>query len=159
MHGSRVRSVAVDGAVLVWEERGTGECALVLVHGFTGSREDFVGVADDLEDLGRLLLVDQRGHGDSAKPGRGYTLERLAEDHAGVARADLLGHSMGGMVALRVALRRPERVASLVLMDSAARGVEVLEPMFGAARSVCGATASSRSSRRCAGGRCRPRTG
>lgn len=134
-----LRRATVDGVDLVWEEHGAGERALVVVHGFTGSRADFADVSGALADLGRLVLVDQRGHGDSANPGRGYTLDRLAEDllelldRAGVARADLLGHSMGGMVALRVALRCPERVASLVLMDSAARGVEALEAMFVAA--------------------------
>jgi pimeloyl-ACP methyl ester carboxylesterase len=131
--------VDVDGAVLRWEERGAGERALVLVHGFTGSRDDFADVTDDLADLGRVLVVDQRGHGDASNPGRGYTLDRLAADlialldAAGVVRADLLGHSMGGMVALRVALAHPERVASLVLMDTAAGGVAELAPMFLAA--------------------------
>jgi len=135
-----VRHATVEGGVvLAYEDRGVGERALVLVHGFTGSRDDFADVAGELEPLGRLLLVDQRGHGESSNPGEGYALDRLAEDlravldHAGVARADLLGHSMGGMVALRLALASPERVASLVLMDTAARGVEELAPTFAAA--------------------------
>jgi pimeloyl-ACP methyl ester carboxylesterase len=59
-------------------------------------------------------------------------LDQLARDAVGfldalgVARCDLLGHSLGGMVALRVALRAPARVASLVLMDSAARALDFL---------------------------------
>jgi pimeloyl-ACP methyl ester carboxylesterase len=124
-----LRRVELPGVTLVYEDHGTGDRALVLVHGFTGSRDDFADVVPELTDLGRLVVVDQRGHGDSANPGAGYTLDQLADDlhglldAAGVARADLLGHSLGGMVALRFALAHPERMASLILMDSAARAV------------------------------------
>jgi pimeloyl-ACP methyl ester carboxylesterase len=82
--------------------------------------------------------LDQRGHGGSTNSGdpAGYTLEQLTADLAaaltqlGVERCDLLGHSMGGMVALRFALAHPERLSSLVLMDTAARGLDGLaEPV------------------------------
>lgn len=132
----RIRRVPVDDVDLAYEDLGAGDRALVLVHGFTGSRDDFAGVADALTDLGRLVLLDQRGHGDSSNPGTGYTFERLVADlaglfdAAGIERADLLGHSMGGMVALRYALDHPARVASLILMDSGARGAEVLHGWF-----------------------------
>jgi len=134
-----LRRVRVDDVELVYEDHGHGERALVLVHGFTGSRDDFADVTDALADLGRLLVVDQRGHGDSSHPGGAYSLARLVADLAGLLdaagadRVDLLGHSLGGMVALRFTLAYPERVASLVLMDSAARGVAAAERMFAAA--------------------------
>jgi 2-succinyl-6-hydroxy-2,4-cyclohexadiene-1-carboxylate synthase len=100
----------------------------VLVHGFTGSSDDFVDVLPALATRGRTLAPDLRGHGATSRPGApaDYSFERLAGDVLGFLDAvgapscDLLGHSMGGMVAQLVTLRAPERVASLVLMDTAA---------------------------------------
>jgi pimeloyl-ACP methyl ester carboxylesterase len=123
------RFADVDGVRLAYEDHGIGERPLVLVHGFTGSREDFREHVPALARLGRTILYDQRGHGESTNTGDGatYTFEQLADDLGallgalGIGRCDLLGHSMGGMVALRFALAHPERIASLLLMDTAAR--------------------------------------
>src|SRR5690606_35042816 len=79
------------------------------------------------------IWIDLRGHGASTNTGdpKSYTFEQLAEDligfldALGIERCDLLGHSMGGMVALRAVLARPERVASLILMDTAARAPDM----------------------------------
>ena len=110
-----------------WVRTGSGERPFVLVHGFTGSRDDWADVLPALAELGPTITLDQRGHGGSTNPGRpeAYSLERLAQDLAGfldamgIEACDLLGHSMGGMVCLRLVLEHPERVASLVLMDTA----------------------------------------
>lgn len=129
-----VRRATAGDVTLEWEERGASERPLLLLHGFTGSRDDFADVAGDLEDLGRLVIPDQRGHGGSSNPGRGYSFEQLVADllalfdAAAIARADLLGHSLGGMVALRFALAHPARVASLVLMDTGARAAPPIDP-------------------------------
>jgi pimeloyl-ACP methyl ester carboxylesterase len=128
-NGSRVR---VGDVEIGYEEHGAGGRPFVLVHGFTGSRDDFRELLPVLGARGRTLALDLRGHGESSNPGdpAGYTLEQLVADLAGfldavgAARCDLLGHSMGGMVALRLALAHPERVASLVLMDTSARPIE-----------------------------------
>jgi pimeloyl-ACP methyl ester carboxylesterase len=101
--------------------------ALVLVHGFTGHRDDFIGVLPELAQLGngrRVIAPDLRGHGDSdGKSGDlGWTFEQLVRDllafldELGLDRVDLLGHSMGGFVVLRFALAHPERVRSLVFL-------------------------------------------
>jgi 2-succinyl-6-hydroxy-2,4-cyclohexadiene-1-carboxylate synthase len=111
------------------EDAGSGERAFVLVHGFTGSRDDFREHVPELARLGRTLLLDQRGHGGTSNSGRheDYTLDGLVADLAAafdaleLARADLLGHSLGGMVALRFALAHPARISSLVLMDTSPR--------------------------------------
>ncbi len=108
------------------EDAGSGGRPFVLVHGFTGSRDDFREHVPELAGLGRTIALDQRGHGGSSNSGRAedYTLAGLVADleaafeALGIARADLLGHSLGGMVALRFALAHPNRVASLVLMDT-----------------------------------------
>lgn len=132
--GTAERRATLGDVTLAWEEHGTGARPLVLVHGFTGSRDDFADVVPDLADLGRLVLLDQRGHGGSSNPGHGYSFDQLVADlraffdAAGIARADLLGHSLGGMVALRFALAHPERVASLILMDTGARAAPPIDP-------------------------------
>jgi pimeloyl-ACP methyl ester carboxylesterase len=124
-----LRKLALRGIEMELEDAGAGERAFVLVHGFTGSRDDFGEHVPELARLGRTLALDQRGHGGTTNSGRlaDYTLDGLVADLAaafdalGLGRADLLGHSLGGMVALRFALAHPERVASLVLMDTSAR--------------------------------------
>ena len=123
------RRRCVRGVEIAWEERGEGARPFVLLHGFTGFRDDFATQMEALAAAGRTLAPDLPGHGASgrhADPAR-YTLDALAEDLrawlAAVAPeqpVDLLGHSMGGMLALRIALAEPARVASLVLMDTSA---------------------------------------
>ncbi len=129
--GNPGRRVRVGPIELAYEEHGEGGRPLVLVHGFTGSRDDFREMLPRLAARGRTLAPDLRGHGGSTNPGdpAAYTLDALAGDVVGfldavdVPRCDLLGHSMGGMVALRLALAKPERVASLVLMDTSAEPI------------------------------------
>jgi 2-succinyl-6-hydroxy-2,4-cyclohexadiene-1-carboxylate synthase len=124
---SNPRRVRVNGIEVAYDEAGAGGRPFVLVHGFTGSRWDFAGQLPALAARGRTLAPDLRGHGASGRgPDSDYRFDQLARDvlgfldAVGVERCDLLGHSMGGMVALRLVLAQPERVASLVLMDTAA---------------------------------------
>ena len=123
------KRVSVGGLEVEYDEVGAGERPFVLVHGFTGSRDDFADVLAPLGVLGPTLAPDLRGHGGTTKPGDGYALDQLTADLSGfldaveIPRCDLLGHSLGGMLALRLTLAEPERVASLVLMDTAARSV------------------------------------
>lgn len=123
--------LSLNGVELAWYERGSsppGTPTLVLVHGFTGSAHDFALVVDALAVDRRVVLVDQRGHGLSTKTGslEGYTLEQLAADLAafldavGDGPVDLLGHSMGGRVALGLVLSRPDLASTLLLMDTSA---------------------------------------
>ncbi|MEN8158707.1 MAG: alpha/beta fold hydrolase [Myxococcota bacterium] len=122
-----MQRVHVDGIEIAFEEHGTGTRPLVLLHGFTGYRQDFATQLDALARHGRLIVPDLRGHGDSghAVDPADYGLDQLRADLVGlldaldVERCDLLGHSMGGMVALRAVLAHPDRFASLLLMDTA----------------------------------------
>jgi pimeloyl-ACP methyl ester carboxylesterase len=116
---------------LAYESVGEG-FPLVLVHGYTGSSLDWSGVVGPLAARDRLVVTfDHRGHGDSPNTGDAstYTFDQLVDDMAallddlGLERFDLLGHSMGGIVSMRYALAHPERVRSLVLMDTAAGSV------------------------------------
>ncbi len=114
-----------DGVGLEVREAGAGP-ALLLVHGFGGAKEDFVDHLAALGTRSRVVIFDHRGHGESDSPDdrAAYSLDRCAADVLGVADAlgieefRLLGHSMGGMVARRVVLARPERIDALVLMDT-----------------------------------------
>lgn len=119
--------VWVNGIEIAYEDHGAGALPLLLVHGFSGFRHDFAGQLDPLAQRGRVLAPDLRGHGESGRTGdpSSYSFESLTGDLLGfldalrIERCHLLGHSMGGMLALRATLRAPERIASLVLMDTA----------------------------------------
>ena len=79
------------GVEIEYEEHGSGERPFVLVHGFTGSRDDWRERLPELARLGRTIALDQRGHGGSTKTGdaASYTFERLVDDLA--AFHDALG--------------------------------------------------------------------
>jgi pimeloyl-ACP methyl ester carboxylesterase len=96
------------------------------VHGYTGDRTDWQHQVREFARTHRVLVLDHRGHGRSQAPRdrSSYTIERLASDveaivqGAGFERWHLVGHSMGGAVAQEIALRGPERLASLTLEDT-----------------------------------------
>ncbi|HUV10291.1 MAG TPA: alpha/beta fold hydrolase, partial [Acidimicrobiia bacterium] len=99
----------------------------LMVHGFTGAKEDFADHAPCFARQHTVITFDLRGHGESDHPAElaSYSFDLLVADALAVADAHdaerfvLLGHSMGGMVARRLVLEHPERVAGLVLMDTA----------------------------------------
>lgn len=101
---------------------------LVLVHGWTGAASNFVELAPLLAARFRVLVPDLPGHGGSSPLPTAPNLDALADRVHEVAAAEgmvpaaVLGHSMGGVVALRLALRRPDAVRALVLAASA--GIE-----------------------------------
>lgn len=105
----------------------THEPPCLMIHGFTGHRDDFIGVVPRLSRERRVIVPDLRGHGDSVdKAGIcGWSFDQLMKDVIGlldaleIERCDLLGHSMGGMLTLRLALAQPERFRSLIFMCTA----------------------------------------
>jgi lipase len=114
----------------IWRS-GSGPDPILCLHGITAQHRAFNALARHLEGSRSLVGVDLRGRGDSAKPESGYGLEAHAGDvirvldHLGLGRTVILGHSMGGFVALKVALSYPERVRALVLLDGGWPRVEV----------------------------------
>jgi pimeloyl-ACP methyl ester carboxylesterase len=123
------RTIDLGPVTLAVDDRGGGTRApLVLMHGFTGGRIDFADVIDDLAVDRRVVIWDHRGHSNSTNTGdpESYTFDLLvadaiaAVDALGLDRFHLLGHSMGGVVAQRLALEQPERIVSLVAMDTLA---------------------------------------
>ncbi len=125
---SGVRSTRVrlsTGVALEVAERGApdGEPVLFL-HGYTDSWFSFSTVLDRLPPTIRAIVPTQRGHGDSERPECCYRPADFAADAValldalGVARATVVGHSMGSFVAQRVAIDAPGRVTRLVLIGS-----------------------------------------
>jgi pimeloyl-ACP methyl ester carboxylesterase len=106
---------------------GARSPAFVCLHGLADTLEIWDGVAPALDHRGTLVRFDQRGHGGSDAPAGPYDREALARDciavldRFGVGRAVLVGHSMGGVVALATALDFPERVERLVLVGTTSR--------------------------------------
>lgn len=120
-------TTTVDARTVAYIEAGDGPGPpLLLVHGFTGSKEDFAPVLGPLAEQRRVLAVDLPGHQDSPGPDRPeqYGLATLAAwllrfaDAVGLDDFHLLGHSMGGLVVQRVASLASQRLHSLVLMSS-----------------------------------------
>ena len=115
---------ATNGDVtLYYEDEGSGEPVL-LIHGHTMDRRIWDPVMPDLRatDL-RVLRPDLRGHGLSTRPDCGYHLSHHASDmaavldNAGIDSATVVGYSVGGGVALEMALTMPDRLSGLVLMS------------------------------------------
>lgn len=136
------RTVAVGDVDLVVAESGMGGRPLLLLHGFTGAKEDFTPWLDPLAARGwHAVAPDHRGHGGSAKPASddAYSFSILADealaltDALGWDRFALLGHSMGGMVAQLMAVEVPQRLTGLVLMDTGHGPVRGLDPTLAAA--------------------------
>ncbi len=114
-----------DGTRLFYTDAGHGRPVLML-HGWTCDGTDWSWQAPELEQRYRVLVVDQRGHGRSDAPRGSYRPQVLADDAAAFLQAVVpgqaavvFGHSMGGLVASALAVRHPELVAGLVLVDPA----------------------------------------
>ena len=130
------RTVEVGGRRLRYLERAPDEPAgdpVVLLHGFGGDLNNWLFNTDRLAERRRVYALDLPGHGESSKDvGAGdLDADAFAEtlggflDAVGAARAHLVGHSMGGAVALAYALDHPDRVASLTLVAAAGLGEDI----------------------------------
>ena len=137
--GFALRHAAVDGCRWCYVERAATSPqapTLVLVHGYTGGKENWYRVCARLGRRYRLVVPDLPGWGDSQRrAGADYGFAAQADNvaaflrHLGGAPVVLVGHSMGGGIAALVAARHPDRVAKLALVDAA--GVEFAENAFG----------------------------
>lgn len=113
-----------DGVALAYGEWGAGAPALVLIHGIACNRGFWGPQVERFAAEHRVVAVDLRGHGDSDAPRQRYTIEGLADDvgwvceQLGLERPVIVGHSLGGDVALELAAARPELVRAAVMIDS-----------------------------------------
>lgn len=124
-------AVAVMGQPIRYLKRGESEEAVILIHGFGGDLNSWLFNQEDLAQGRAVYSLDLPGHGGSSKQVGNGTVKEFAEvlnafmDTVGLSRVDLVGHSMGGAVALEFALDHPERSRSLVLIASAGLGPEI----------------------------------
>jgi len=119
--------VDVNGVHMYYEVYGDGS-PLVLLHGGVMTIElDFAALLPELVTRHTVIAVELQGHGRTADTGRAITPAALASDvvglldHLGIDRAHVLGHSLGGGVALELAVSHPDRVRSIVPMSITVR--------------------------------------
>ena len=125
-HGgvSTLQSLERDGTKLAYVEQGAGEPPVVLVHGWCCEHTYMAPLAAHFAPRHRIVAVDLRGHGASDRPERPYTMEGFADDLAflcdelAVHKPIVIGHSMGGLIALDLAARYPELPRAVVALDS-----------------------------------------
>ncbi|QJD84339.1 alpha/beta fold hydrolase [Cohnella herbarum] len=113
------------GTTLAYVEAGNGR-PIVVLHGFCGSHSYWDEVLPLLAVHGRVIAPDLRGHGESTAGEGVYAMEKLAEDLAALMdelelpQIDLIGHSLGGYIALAFAEKYPERLRTIGLAHSTA---------------------------------------
>jgi pimeloyl-ACP methyl ester carboxylesterase len=108
---------------MYYEIHGTGE-PLVLLHGAYMTIDAMGELLPGLAESRRVIAVEQQGHGRTADIDRPITYEQMADDtaavlrHLGIEKADVFGYSMGGGVALQLAIRHPDLVRKLVVASA-----------------------------------------
>jgi pimeloyl-ACP methyl ester carboxylesterase len=119
-------TIQVNDIHMYYEIYGEGK-PLVLINGLGSDLSEIDRLTRWLAQKYRVLVFDNRGAGRTDKPDMPYSIEMMAEDTAqllnalGIEQASVLGISMGGRIALALALQHPERVARLILVSTSAR--------------------------------------
>ena len=130
MTSVRERMVMLNGYEFRYLDSGEGP-AVLFIHGLTGSSRNWAHLVDMLNTDHRILVPDLHGHGASAKPMGDYSLSAHAAtlrdllDRLGIDRVTLVGHSLGGGIAMQFCYLFPERVERLVLVASGGFGRSV----------------------------------
>ncbi|WP_221449369.1 alpha/beta fold hydrolase [Micromonospora polyrhachis] len=130
------RYAEVNGVNLYYETRGTGS-PLILLHGGLGSGEMFGPILPTLAERHQVIAVDLQGHGRTADIDRPLEPEFMADDvaalidHLGLDRPDVVGYSLGGGVALRVAARYPSKIGRIVAASAYIRSDAVYPEIRG----------------------------
>ncbi|MGO9831173.1 MAG: alpha/beta fold hydrolase [Myxococcaceae bacterium] len=116
----------IDGLEMYYEVHGAGE-PLILLHGGLGSTDMFTDILPALAKNRQVITVDLQAHGRTADITRSMSYEAMADDVAGLIQylglrhADVMGYSMGGEVALRIAIQHPDEIRKLVIVSAAFR--------------------------------------
>lgn len=119
-------TLSINGAQLYYEAQGHGPETVVFGHGLLWSGAMFGAQVATLRDRYRCITLDWRGQGQSQVTAAGYDMDSLTEDaaalieHLGAAPCHYVGLSMGGFIGMRLAIRRPELLKSLTLMETSA---------------------------------------
>ena len=121
--------VKVNDIQMYYEIHGDGE-PLVLIVGLGTDISEWDGIIRWLANKYKVLAFDNRGAGRTDKPDIHYSIEMMADDTAwlmqalGIEQAHILGISMGGRIALALALRHPKSIKKLILVSTSARSIK-----------------------------------
>ena len=127
---NEVKFLQLHGDRIAYRDEGDGE-VLLLIHGMAGSSETWRSVIPPLSKKFRVVAPDLLGHGHSAKPRTDYSLGAFAVwlrdflDELGVSRATVVGHSLGGGVAMQFVYQHPDYAQRLILISSGGLGPDV----------------------------------
>jgi pimeloyl-ACP methyl ester carboxylesterase len=133
----RGRFIEVDGARIHYLDEGSGP-SLVLIHGLGGHMHNFThSLLDRLKRDHRVIIIDRPGSGYSTRPRHGsaaldaqaHTIAHFI-DALGLERPLVVGHSLGGAIALTLALDHPEKVGGLALLAPATHAAKEVPPLF-----------------------------
>jgi len=121
-------TAVINGVKINYHLSGEGP-AIILLHGFTGSHQDWAFQIPLLSRRYRVVAMDHRGQGKSEAPPSpdDYSVSIFARDvhgllqHLGISKACLVGHSMGGFMSLEFVLEHPEMATALVLVDTSSQ--------------------------------------
>lgn len=108
---------------ICYEIKGEGEPVL-LVHGFGSEKESWNAQFEPLSEHFKVIRFDNRGAGESERPNQPYLMEMFADDTAGlldhlnIEKAHIIGWSLGGMIVQQFAVRYPERIKKIVLINT-----------------------------------------
>ena len=129
--GPATETVEVAGRAIRYLTKGEGGTPVILIHGFGGDLNNWLFNHDALAAKRAVHALDLPGHGSSSKDVGDGSVGFFADivtgfaDALGIGTAHLVGHSMGGAIALAMARAAPARVASLTLIGSAGLGSEI----------------------------------
>ncbi len=116
----------INGTKICYDIHGEGE-PLSLIHGFTSKKETFVAQVPELSKYFKVIRLDNRGSGKSERPNEPYRMDMFVDDVRGVMdylqieKANILGFSLGGMIAQSFALKYPKRLKKLILLNTMSR--------------------------------------
>jgi pimeloyl-ACP methyl ester carboxylesterase len=127
---SELNHLDLHGERVAYVDEGRGE-VLLLLHGMAGSSQTWRSVIKPLSRQFRVIAPDLPGHGESTKPRSDYSLGAFAVllrdllDELGVSRATIVGHSLGGGVAMQLLYQHPDYAQRLILIGSGGLGPDV----------------------------------
>jgi len=135
--------LAKDGVTVSYDVRGRGNIALVFIHGWCSNRTFWYEQLDTLAQKYKVIAIDLPGHGESGRNRKKWSITSFADDvelvleSIEIKRAVLIGHSMGGLVSLKVAQHLQDCVIGIIVVDAIGDvenpdPPEAMEPFFDA---------------------------